>query len=101
VRDTSAARWLFAGTGLKDGSTFGDGGIEIDKTAAESPSGVKVLAEIPNLFGSGFTAQMTYYETRAGAKVFAAGAFTLAGSVLNDPAVNRLMQNLWTWVASP
>jgi hypothetical protein len=101
VRDVSAARWLFAGTGLKDGSTFGSGGIEIDKTATGSPLGVDVLAEIPNLFGPGFTAQMTYYETPAGAKVFAAGAFTLAGAVLDDPIVNRLMENLWTQVARP
>jgi N,N-dimethylformamidase beta subunit-like, C-terminal len=101
VRDVSAAPWLFAGTGLKDGSTFGSGGIEIDKTALGSPPDVAVLAEIPNLFGPGFTAQMTYYETPAGAKVFAAGAFTLAGAVLDDPIVNRLMENLWARVARP
>jgi hypothetical protein len=101
VHDTSGAPWLFAGTGLKDGATFGVGGIEIDKTATDSPPGVKVLAEIPNLFGPGFTAQMTYYETRSGAKVFAAGAFTLAGQVLDDPVMSRLMQNLWTRVARP
>ncbi len=101
VRDAGAAPWLFAGTGLSDGSTFGSGGIEIDKTSADSPRGVKVLAEIPNLFGPGFTAQMTYYETPAGAKVFAAGAFTLAGSVLDDPVVGRLVQNLWTHLATP
>jgi hypothetical protein len=101
VSDALGAPWLFAGTGLKDGSTFGLGGIEIDKTAAASPSGVRVLAEIPDLFGPGFTAQMTYYETSAGAKVFAAGAFTLAGSVLKNPVVGTLMQNLWTRVARP
>ena len=101
VHDTSGAPWLFAGTGLKDGATFGVGGIEIDKTATDSPPGVKVLAEIPDLFGPGFTAQMTYYETRSGAKVFAAGAFTLAGQVLDDPVMSRLMQNLWTRVARP
>jgi hypothetical protein len=81
---------------LRNGSTFGSGGIEIDKTSAGSPRGVEVLAEIPNLFGPGFTAQMTYYETRSGAKVFAAGAFTLAGAVLDDPVVTKLMVNLWT-----
>ena len=56
--------WLFAGTGLKDGCRFGNGGIEIDKTSSASPEGTHVLAEIPNLFGPGFTAQMTYYELR-------------------------------------
>jgi hypothetical protein len=61
---------------------------------------VHVLAEIPNLYGPGFTAQMTYYETPAGAKVFAAGAFTLAGSV-RDPAVERLMENLWAHLSQP
>ena len=40
------------------------------------------------------TAHMTYYETSAGAKVFSAGAFTLAGSV-RQPTVKRLLENLW------
>ena len=101
VRDAAAAPWLFAGTDLKNGSSFGSGGIEIDKTGPDSPSGVKVLAEIPNLFGHGFTAQMTYYETPAGAKVFAAGAFTLAGSVLHNRKVTKLMGNLWTQLTKP
>lgn len=96
VRNVDGAPWLFAGTGLHKGSTFGSGGIEIDKTSVASPRGVKILAEIPNLFGPGFTGQMTYYETRSGAKVFAAGAFTLAGAVLSNPTVTRLMENLWT-----
>ena len=101
VREASAAPWLFAGTKLKDGSEFGSGGIEIDKTAPESPRSVHVIAEIPNLFGPGFTAQMTYYENAAGAKVFAAGAFTLAGSVLDDPVVSRLVANLFRHLSQP
>jgi hypothetical protein len=44
------------------------------------------------------TAHMTYYETPAGAKVFSAGAFTLAGSV-RQPAVQRLLANLWERLA--
>ena len=44
------------------------------------------------------TAQMTYYETPAGAKVFSAGAFTLAGSV-RQPAVRHLLSNLWERMA--
>jgi hypothetical protein len=100
VRDAEAAEWLFDGTGLEDGSTFGSGGIEIDKTAQASPPGVHVVAEIPNLFGRGFTAQMTYYRTTSGAKVFAAGAFTLAGSV-GDPTIAKLMENLWRYLSRP
>ena len=37
---------------------------------------------------------MTYYETNYGAKVFAAGAFTLAGQAL-EPGVSRVLANLW------
>lgn len=102
VRDTADARWLFARTRLRDGATFGHGGIEIDKTESGSPRDVHVLAEIPDLFGAGFTAQMTYYTTPAGAKVFAAGAFTLAGSVLSYPTtVGRLLANLWRELSQP
>jgi hypothetical protein len=98
VRHAEAAPWLFRDTGLHNGSRFGWGGIEIDKTAPSSPKGLKVLAEIPNLFGRGFTAQMTYYETPAGARVFAAGAFTLAG-MAEAPVVARLLENLWSRLA--
>ncbi len=101
IRNADGARWLFAGTGLRNGDTFGSGGIEIDKTSAGSPKNVTVLAEIPNVFGPGFTGQMTYYETRAGAKVFAAGAFTIAGSVTRNPVVTKLVENLWEQLATP
>ncbi len=94
VRHAEKLPWLFAGLGLRDGNTIGNAGIEIDRMAAASPKNVKVLAEIPNLFGRGYTAQMTYYETPRGAKVFAAGAFTLAGSVL-QPNIGTMMDNLW------
>ena len=101
VRDVPAAGWLFAGTGIRPGSRFGeDWGIEIDRTSTDSPTGVQVIAEIPDLFGPGFTAQMTYYETAYGAKVFAAGAFTLAGQAL-EPGVPRVLANLWARLARP
>jgi len=38
---------------------------------------------------------MTYYETANGAKVFAAGAFTLAGAVLWEN-VHQVIENLWS-----
>jgi hypothetical protein len=96
VRRSPAASWIFAGTGLVSGSALSRGGVEIDKVSAASPRGVQVLAEIPDLFGPGMTAQMTYYETRSGASVFAAGAFYLTRVIHRDPRVSRMMNNLWT-----
>jgi hypothetical protein len=90
--------WLFAGTRLRKGSRFGSGGIEADRIYPSSPRQVQVVAEIPNLFGRGKTAQMTYYE-RGGAKVFAAGAFTLAGSSVRWD-VGQLLNNLWSRLVS-
>jgi hypothetical protein len=98
VHRTPAASWLFRGVQLKDGNEFGTAGIEIDATAPQTPAGTEIVAEVPNLFGPGFTAQMTYYETREGAKVFAAGAFSLAGA-MRDPHVARLVANLWARLA--
>jgi hypothetical protein len=89
------APWLFAGTGLRNGSTFGSYGIEIDATTPFSPPGTKVLARIPNVFGPGESAEMTYRESPSGARVFAAGAIDFGGTALN-PAVSRLLDNLWT-----
>jgi hypothetical protein len=59
-----------------------------------------VLAEIPDLLGPGVTAQMTYYETPRGAKVFDAGALDFVGSVLTFP-VNHLVLNLWVHLSAP
>jgi hypothetical protein len=96
---SEAGEWLFASTGLGPGSTFGSFGIEIDETTRATPPGTEVIAEIPGLF-PGRKAQMTYYETRAGAKVFAAGAFTLAGAALQEP-VTTMLENLWSRLSVP
>ena len=95
VRRSRAGRWIFAETGLNEGSRFGRGGVEIDHTSAASPRGVEVVAEIPHLFGRGRTAQMTYYETRRGAKVFAAGAFYFTRLAHVDPMTSRILENIW------
>ena len=104
VRAAAAAPWLFAGTDLGDGDLVGQElggyGIEIDATTPASPPGTTVLAEIPDLFGPGFTAQMTYYETPTGARVFAAGAIDFGGTALL-PAVSRMLENLWTRLSVP
>ncbi len=100
VRDTPASRWLFAGVRLRNGNEFSTGNVEIDATAPSSPPRIEVVAEIPDLMGPGLTAQMTYYETAAGAKVFAAGAFSLARN-LYEPPVRQLLANLWRRLAAP
>ena len=99
VRNTRSAPWLFTGTKLSKGSWFSSFGIEIDKTASSSPPGTHVLAELPDLLGPGMTGQMTYYE-KGGAKVFAAGAFTLAGDVWQSP-VDVMIENLWERLSKP
>jgi hypothetical protein len=103
VLDTSAAPWLFEGTGIVNGSTFGDMvggfGIEIDQTTPFTPANTKVLAEIPDLFGPGLTAQMTYYETEQGARVFCAGVLDFGGSLTFQP-VFRMLDNLWRHMTS-
>lgn len=88
------APWLFAGTGLRDGSSFGTYGIEVDSRTPASPRGTVVLASIPHIFGPGKTAEMTYYTTHAGAKVFSAGVMNFGGSAL-WPTVNTMLENLW------
>jgi hypothetical protein len=104
VRAASTAPWFFAGTGLGDGAVFGQElggyGIEIDQTTPLTPPGTIVLAEVPDLYGPGLTAQMTYYETPAGARVFAAGAIDFGGSA-TLPSVRRMLENLWARLASP
>ena len=95
VGNAPAGEWIFAGTGLTSGASFARGGIEADARTPSSPPGTQVLARIPNVFGSGRDAEMTYYELANGAKVFAAGAFTLAESVTSPP-VGRMIENLWS-----
>jgi hypothetical protein len=100
VVSTAAAPWLFEGTDLHAGSTLGSGGIEADTTTPASPAGTRVIAEIPNLYGDGIDAKMSYYQTPVGAKVFAAGAFTIAGEA-QWPPVAKVLDNLWNYLSRP
>jgi len=59
-----------------------------------------VLAHIPGIFGPGKSAEMTYYTTPAGAKVFSAGVMNFGGSAL-WPIVSTMLQNLWTTLSKP
>ncbi len=95
VTGAHLAPWLFRGTGLRNGATFGIYGIEVDARDGSSPAGTRALARIPGIFGPGKSAEMTYYTTRRGAKVFSPGVMNFGGSAL-WPVVSKLMLNLWT-----
>ena len=100
---TADAPWLWEGTGLTDGSKLGDNvggyGIEIDGTTDDSPEGTKVLALVPSLFGPGLHGEMSYYETAAGARVFAAGTLDFGGTIQLWP-MRRVLDNLWRHMMS-
>jgi hypothetical protein len=92
--------WAFAGTGLAAGTAWGSYGIEIDARTAASPPGTRVLARVPNVLGPGLTAEMTYYETPRGAKVFAAGTLNFAASI-DQPPVSLIVENVWNRLSRP
>jgi hypothetical protein len=102
VTNAGAAPWLFAGLDIADGAPLGTAryGIEFDMTSPDSPPGTTVLATVePGLADGTILGQMTYYETPAGAKVFAAGTLGFGGS--DNPVAAKLFQNLWTHLSAP
>lgn len=94
VVDREAAPWLFAGTGLRDGISFGNYGIEIDEPNTVSPDDTDVLAEIPGEFGPGKPADMTIYRSGR-STVFDAGAFNFGASA-HWAHISRMVSNLWS-----
>jgi hypothetical protein len=102
VTNAAAAPWLFSGLGAVDGSPLGSAryGIEFDMISPDSPPGTTVLATVsPGLGDGAILGQMSYYETAAGAKVFAAGTLGFGGS--DNPVASALFQNLWQHLAVP
>lgn len=98
VTGARRAPWLFRGTHLDNGSRFGFSyGVEIDTLAPSSPRGIAVLAELPNIFGPGRTAKMTFYTAPSGGRVFAAGAMNFDSS--QSTITDRLLLNLWTFLS--
>lgn len=100
VTSVANAPWLFRNTGLRDGDSFGNYGIEVDATDDSSPPDTRVVATIHNIFGRGETAEMTYYTTTAGAKVFSAGVMNFGGSAL-WPQVSQMVANIWAQLSAP
>jgi N,N-dimethylformamidase beta subunit-like, C-terminal len=100
VTGARALPWFFAGTGLRNGARFGRYGIEVDQRAPDSPPRTIALARIRDIFGPVRSAEMTYYTTKAGAKVFSAGVMNFGGSA-EWPVVARLLDNLWRKLSRP
>ncbi len=100
VTGARTAPWLFRGTGFRNGARWGVYGIEIDQRGPHAPHGIIVLARIANAFGPGRSAEMTYYTTARGAKVFSAGVMNFGGSAL-FPTVSIMLENLWARASAP
>jgi N,N-dimethylformamidase beta subunit-like protein len=93
--------WLFEGTGIVNGERFGCFGIEVDARTSASPPRTLVIARMRNALGTHRSAEMTYYTTRRGAHVFAAGAFTLSSrQIWRRAGVGPFLENLWTRLAA-
>jgi hypothetical protein len=102
VTNAAAAPWLFGGLEATNGTVLGSAryGIEFDMTGPFSPPGTTVLATVtPGLGDGSILGQMTYYETAAGARVFAAGTLGFGGS--DNPVASVLFQNLWQHLTVP
>ena len=82
------------------GRFFGSYGIEIDARSPASPPGTLVLAQALGAVSPVRAGEMTYYETPTGAKVFAAGTLNFAASI-DEPAVARLLENVWARLSTP
>jgi hypothetical protein len=95
--------WVFEGTGLRRGDTFGKAtlherypggasGHETDKRSPSSPAQAVLLARGLNRDDGG--AHLTIYETASGGAVFAAGSITYPAALLCDPHVSRITANV-------
>lgn len=94
VKGRATAPWVYEGTGLRNGERFGRFGIEVDARTPSSPPRTLLLARARDIFGRGKSAEMTYYRTARGAKVFAAGVLNFAARAGQFP-VDRLIKNVF------
>ena len=97
-----ATPWLFAGLQVAEGQPLSTAryGIEFDSLTEDSPPGTAIVAEVdPGLRGGAIRGQMSYYETDAGAKVYAAGTLSFGGS--DNPVAGVLFQNIWAHLTKP
>ncbi len=102
-RTLDASHWIFAGTGLKNGDTFGHkslhercphgaSGHETDKRSAASPAVATVLARGLNPDNGG--AEIVCFDTPTGGAVFSAGSIAWPACLLVDEHVSRITRNV-------
>lgn len=95
--------WVFNGTGLSQGDTFGHeslheripggaSGHETDKRSASSPPGTRLLATGLNPNQGG--AEMVIHHTDSDGVVFSVGSITWVASLLVDDAVSQITSNV-------
>ncbi|MES3021186.1 MAG: N,N-dimethylformamidase beta subunit family domain-containing protein [Pseudomonadota bacterium] len=101
-RVLAAGHWIFADTGVKNGSLVGARGVkyqgasgwELDTIDARArPAGMVHLAKGCNAWGSG--ADMTYFTHAGGGGVFAVGSITFGGSLVVDAVLSQMMRNVF------
>lgn len=102
-RVLDASHWAFAGTGLKDGDTFGErslhmrcpggaSGHETDKVSPSSPKNAKVIAKGLNPDDGG--AHMLTFDTPSDGMVFSVGSINYVASLPVDENVSRITENV-------
>jgi hypothetical protein len=98
-----AKHWIFAGSGVKSGDTFGEAslheripggasGHETDKTSPASPANVEIVARGINPDRGG--AEIVHYCTDSGGAVYSVGSITYPASILVDEVVSRITANV-------
>lgn len=98
-----ASHWVFEGTGLSNGDTFGHesqhqripggaSGHETDKISPSSPANTKLLARGLNPDEGG--AHMVVHEPGDAATVFSAGSINWPSSLLVDKHVSQITANV-------
>lgn len=95
--------WIFDGTGLKEGDSFGDktlhercpngaSGHETDKISPSSPPNISQLAKGLNPNDGG--ADMIFYESQSGGLVFSAGSICFPTALLVDEHCSQIIVNV-------
>jgi N,N-dimethylformamidase len=102
-RVADASHWIFAGTDLRNGDTFGEAslhervhggasGHETDKRSPSSPPNTQLLAKGLNPEEGG--AEIVVHEPGNGGAVFSTGSITYAASLFVDEHVSRITANV-------